>query len=99
LYAEVSLTLSLHPVRLPAIPLSHSPTLPLSLCLASPSPSPGAAAQRLELTERGIINVVDEHREEAERVEQEIRLNITNLRADIQVALFVDLSSFRTFVS
>ena len=97
--AEVSLTLSLHPVRLPSIPLSHSPTLQLSLCLTSPSPSPGAAAQRLELTERGIMNVVDEHREEAERVEQEIRLNITTMRSDdIQVALF-DLSSFMNLVS
>jgi hypothetical protein len=43
------------------------------------------------------MNVVDEHREEAERVEQEIRLNITSLLADIQVARFD--SSFMNFVS
>jgi hypothetical protein len=91
-------SLSLSPFIPSDFPPSPSPTLPLSLCLASPSPSTGAAAQRLELTERGIMNVVDEHREEAERVEQEIRLSITSLLADIQVALF-DLPSFMNFVS
>ena len=78
--------------------LSLSPFIPSDFPLAFPSPSPGAAAQRLELTERGIMNVVDEHCEKAERVEQETRLNMTNLRADIQV-LFVDLSFFMNFVS
>jgi hypothetical protein len=80
--AEVSLTLSLHPVRLPFIPLSHS--------LIS---SLGAVAQKMELTEKGITSIVDENCEAAERVLQEIRLNITTMRSDIQVALF-DLSSF-----
>jgi hypothetical protein len=82
-------SLSLSPFIPSDFPPSPSPTLP---------PSPGAAAQKLELTEKGIMNIVDENREEAERVEQEIRLNITTMRADIQVALF-DLSSFTNFVS
>jgi len=85
--AEVSLTLSLHPVRLSSIPLSHSPIS-----------SPGAAAQKMELTEKGIMSIVDENREEAERLEQEIRLNITTMRSDIQVAPF-DVSSFMNVVS
>jgi hypothetical protein len=51
------------------------------------------------MTEKGIMNIVDENRQEAERVEQEIRLNITTMRSDdIQVALF-DLSSFMNLVS
>ena len=44
------------------------------------------------------MNIVDENREEAERLEQEIRLNITTMRSDIQVALF-DLSTFMNLVS
>jgi hypothetical protein len=43
------------------------------------------------------MGIVDDNREEeAERVEQEIRLNITTMRADIQVALY-DPSSFTDF--
>ena len=50
------------------------------------------------MTEKGIMNIVDENREEAERVEREIRLNITTMRSDIQVAP-VDVSSFMNVVS
>lgn len=52
----------------------------------------------MELTEKGIMSIVDENREEAKRVEQEIRLNITTMRSDIQVAPF-DVSSFMNVVS
>jgi hypothetical protein len=52
----------------------------------------------MELMEKGITSIVDENREAAERVLQEIRLNITTMRSDIQVALF-DLSTFMNLVS
>jgi hypothetical protein len=75
----------------PSLSFSLSPSLPppSSLC-------PGAAAENLEMTEKGIMGIVDNCREEAERVEQEIRLNITTMRADIQVVLY-DPSSFTDY--
>ena len=47
----------------------------------------GAAAQRLDLTEKGIMTIVDENREQGERVEQEIRSSIATLRFGIQVCM------------
>jgi len=74
----------------PSLSFSLSPSLPpTSLC-------PGAATENLEMTEKGIMGIVDDSREEAERVEQEIRLNITTMRADIQVVL-CDPSSFTDY--